>query len=575
MAKGILWKGKYFALPQAASSIDSSALSPVQLGGTNRVALLADFVGLVAPKTAVKVGSSAYAEQLIAPGYAKGDEAVLAANLLFGPSPSRPGASEVLLVPVNSATQSTLTLDGKLTLTSYLYGLPANQLRAKVEAGTISGKKITIEYAGNSEPIDNLGKTAFSVQYVGTGTPATMTIALAAGTGTLTTSCTGAAADDLNLDFTVYDTIQKLVDAIQANGKYVVTNVATPSDASVNLDTVADASILTATPVTADLYAIVAGINAKSGYATAVKVADAGAAPADSSWAYFAGATYTAAVSQDWTDALDMLKAQNVDIILPLTSTDSVHAAVSAHCTLMSGVDNKKERRGFVGGANLTWTEATRATNVGTITANARALNSDRIVYTGIGTKHYAANGVATLYPGYITAAMYAGIAAGAAPSMPLTRKYLNCIGLETELRPTEITDLIEAGVAPPIPDSVQGSGYLISRQVTTWSQDNDLYRIEYSVGRGADYVASQVRARHELLIGEPGTEQMDATIINLTNGVLEAAKRDGYIRDYDPKATQLRVVGTVRYIDYSATPVLPINWILSTYHLQPVSFVL
>lgn len=580
VGKGILWNGKYFSLPQAASRVDSSALSPVQLGNDGVVALLGDFTGLVQPLTATKVGNAPTAKNLIAPGYANGDEAQLATNLLFSPSSEMAGASEVYLVPVCTATQATATIDSKITLTSYLYGLVANQVKYKVESATTAGKKVTVGYGDTTEVFDNITKTQFTLLYTGSGTPATVTIALSAGSGSLTTSCTGATSDNLDLPFATYNTVQKLVDAIQATGKYTVASVLEPTFSTVNLDAVSAASILTtACSIKSDLYAIVETINTKCGYATAAKVTNAGAVPANTTsgvWAYLSGATYTAATNSDWTNALTLLRGMDVDIIVPLTSTASIHSSVADHCTEMSNTANKAERRAFVGGVNQSsWVEANRSGYITTISAAARTLNNDRVVFTGIGSKHYNALGTLTLYPGYITACMYAGMAAGASPVMPLTRKSLNCIGLEVELRTSEVNDLIEAGVAVPIPDRVQGAGYVVSRQVTTWSKDADLYRIEYSVGRGADYIAAQVRARHELLIGQPGSEGMDATIKNITNGVLAAAKRDGYVRDYDPKATQLRVDGVTRYIDYSAIPIVPINWIFGTYHLQPVTFVL
>jgi hypothetical protein len=138
------------------------------------------------------------------------------------------------------------------------------------------------------------------------------------------------------------------------------------------------------------------------------------------------------------------------------------------------------------------------------------------------------------------------------------------------ELRVSEIEDLLEAGVAVPAPDKVTGAGYIITRGLTTYSQDNDLARIEFSIRRGSFYVAKEVRNRHELLIGKPGTEQLDKTILNITNEVLKACLEAGYIRAYDPKKTALRVDNTIRYIDYWAEPIFPVNWIFSTFFLQP-----
>lgn len=581
MAKGTLWKGKYFTLPQAASSIDSSALSPVTLGSANKVAFLADFTGLLTPKQAVNIGNPSLIAQVIHPDYAK---AILGAQKLFAPSPSSPGASDIYLVPVNAATRSVLTIGTTLKLTSYLYGLAANQINAKVETGT-TGKKVTIVYQGNTEVFDNLTKPSLVVSYGGTATVCALAVSVNTTTGaatlTTTTSTESVPADNISLDLTIYNTLQKVIDAINAHaGAYTAALAAgsAGSDLSTELDSVTVANIKsTPSTINSDLMAAVNGINKLSGYVSADRAAVSSAVPpTNTASTYLAGGTSPAATNNDWSEAFSLLESLNIQIVVPLTTDTSIQQMGVAHCNWMSGVSGKNERRQFVGGTLQSWTsESNRTASLAAIKAATKTLNHDRTVYSGLGSKHYDSNGVSTLYDGSITACMYAGIAAGATPVMPLTKKYLSTLGLEIELRASEIDDLIESGAAVPIPDKVQGLGYVISRQITTWSQDDDLYRIEYSVGRGADYIASQVRARHELIVGQPGSEAMDTTIINLTNGVLAAAKRDGYIRDYDPKATQLRVEGTVRYVDYSALPILPVNFILSTYHLQPVSFVL
>lgn len=572
MNKGITWRGKYYLQPQSASYVDSSALSPVQLGQGNRLAILGDFIGLIPPKTAYKVGSPSEALTLLHPN---SEEARLAVQLAFNPSKGIPGASELYLIPVNPATRAAATFSSVLTLTSYLYGLPANLVKAKVETGT-TGKKVTIGFQDQTETFDNLTKSSFSIEYTGAGSAATMTIDITAATHLLTTSCTGAAGDDLSLDLTVYTTVQALLDAINATGKYTATAVtASPlKDLTLQLDAVAAQDIkTTAYTAKADLQAIIDGINKTSGYVVASRVTDAGAVPANVGWTYLSGGVNGATANSDWQSSFDLLKTMDIDLVLPLTSSASIHAMGDAHCQYMSGPNGKSERRQFVGGALQTWvSEANRTTAIAALVAAFKALNSDRTVHVGLGSKAYDADGNIKLYPAYVAASMYAGIAAGASVVEPLTNKYLNCLGLEVDLRTTEIDTLLEAGGAVPVPDNVQGAGYVISRQLTTWNQDADLYRIEFSVGRGADYIAREVRKRHALLIGKPGTEALDTTIINLTNAVLEAAKRNELIRSYDPKQTQLRVEGTVRYVDYSAQPILPVNYIFSTYHLLPTS---
>lgn len=583
MGKGVLWNGKYYLIPQAASRIDSSALANSPLGGANKVAILAEMVGLIPPKTAIKINSPSLVNQLVHPDSA---EARLGAQLLFDPSPGAQGASEVYLIPVNPATASSKAFKDAavadvLTLTSYLFGQTANQVKAKIEAGT-TGKKVTIQYVDNTEIFDNLTKDSFSIQYTGAAAACTMTVNISAATHLLTTNATAVAADNLSLDLNSFNTIQALVDAINSFNiagvaKYtaVALTKQPKTDLSVQLDTVTAQDVKTAAfTAKSDLQAIVDGINKLSGYVLASRNTDAGTIPANVGWTFLNGGANGTTTNNDWQAAFDLLKTMKIDLIVPITSAAAIHSMADAHCAYMSGPNGKSERRCFVGGALQSWvSEAARLTAITALQTAVKNLNSDRTMHVGLGAKFYDPDGNIKLYPGYITACMYAGLAGGSSPVEPLTRKYLRCLGLEVELRISEIETLLESAVAIPIPDAVQGAGYVISRQLTTWNQNDDLYRIEFSVGRGADYIAREIRNRHELLVGKPGTESLDITIVNLTNAVLEAAKREEYIRNFDPKKTQLRVDGTIRYVDYFAEPILPVNWIFSTYHLQPTKF--
>lgn len=580
MSKGVLWNGKYYLIPQASSRIDSSALSNSPLGGANKVALLAEMVGLIPPKTAIKVNSPSLVNMLIHPN---SEEARLAAQLLFDPSPGAQGASEVYLIPVNPATAGAVAFKNGATtvlnLTGYLYGLTGNQVKAKIETGT-TGKKVTIQYLDNVEIFDNLKKDSISVQYTGAGSACSMQMDQTLDQ--FKTIATGAAADNLTLDLNTYNTIQALADAINSFNvaginKYTATILTSKPKEDLTLDadalTVADIKA-TAGTVTSNLQAIVTGINKSSGYVQASKVVSTGLVPDNTGWTFLTGASDGTTTNTDWDTCFDLLKTMQIDLIVPLTSQASIHAKADAHCTYMSGPNGKSERRCFVGGALQTWTnEAGRLTAIAAIQTAVNAINSDRTMNVGLGCKQYDPNGNIKLYPAYITACMYAGLAGGSSPVEPLTRKYLRTLGLEVNLRISEIETLLEGGAAIPIPDAVRGAGYVVARQLTTWNQNDDLFRIEFSVGRGADYVAREVRKRHEDLIGKPGTEGLDITIVNVTNAVLEAAKREGYIRNYKPELTQLRVDGTIRYIDYYAEPILPVNWIFSTYHLQPTKF--
>jgi hypothetical protein len=570
---GVLWNGAYYIRPQAGSRIDSSALNAVQLGSANKVCILGEMTGLVLPKTLKQIDST-LANALLAPSC---EEARLAAQLVFSPSPGTAGATEVYLLPVNPSTTASLLLGGSIKLDSYIYGLVANQLKVKQENGTNIGKKITVVFQDQTEVHDDISKSSFGIQYIGTGTACSLSIDPTSTGHSLTTSATGATDDNLNIDLNVYTTIQALTDAIVATGRYAVTMLtgAPKNDLGMQLDSVSAQDIKTVEyTVKSDLQAIVDRITERSAYINPSRVSGAASVPANVSWTYLSGGIDGDTTNGDWQEAFDLLKSVNMQILVPLTASPSIHAMGSAHCNYMSGPLGKSERRQFVGGALQNWaSEIARGNSLQAVKNAIKLLNDDLTVHVGLGCKQYDPNGNTKLYPAYITACMYAGIAGGASPVTPLTRKYLNCLGLEVELRGPEIDQLLEGHCAVPIPDLVQEAGFVISRQITTWAQDADLYRIEFSVGRGADYVAKEVRNRHELEVGKGGTPGIESTIINITNAVLKAALDDEIITYFDPKATVLRANGLVRYVDYSAKPVLPINWIFSTYHLLPTVF--
>lgn len=102
---------------------------------------------------------------------------------------------------------------------------------------TAAGLKLTPEGA--------ISATAFpylAIQYTGEALSAELTI-----TAThLTTSCALTPADDLNLAFATYATLESLIAAIEATGVYAVTLLGDAQDASADLNAVAGQDILTA-----------------------------------------------------------------------------------------------------------------------------------------------------------------------------------------------------------------------------------------------------------------------------------------------------------------------------------------
>lgn len=172
MASSIFFNGRRINIPQAVSKIDASALSTISPSAVGIVALIGTAEGGV-PLTVDETYSDMTQSGQVFTRYRSGD---LKTASLFAFEPSTDeavpnGAQKIVAVKVNPATQSTVTLqDATATdavdVTSRDYGLFTEQINVTVEAGTTSGKKITVVFEDTTEVFDNVGGDgAFSAQY--------------------------------------------------------------------------------------------------------------------------------------------------------------------------------------------------------------------------------------------------------------------------------------------------------------------------------------------------------------------------------------------------------------------------
>jgi hypothetical protein len=165
------------------------------------------------------------------------------------------------------------------------------------------------------------------------------------------------------------------------------------------------------------------------------------------------GAVQTA----DWQTALDKLATKTVDGVVVVSGDPAIHALVKTHVTAASGVTQRKERRAFVG--------SKAGDTVATSVTNATALLEARVCYIHGGVKRYINGAVVTL-PGYLTAALVAGLWAGSDPAEPITYDKINAIGLDTELSSADIDTLLQAGVICFEPAS--DGGFHLIQSLTT-----------------------------------------------------------------------------------------------------------
>jgi hypothetical protein len=559
----VFFGGRLLTTPQTASVVNDDAMRN-QNPATGNVAALIGMSAGGKPKVGLSFGSPQDAITTLVSGELL--DAVLAA---FDPSSETAGPSTVIALRVQPALQSTLTVNGAgsipvVTVTSNQYGALANQIRLKVEAGSIEGRRYTVQLGNSYYTTDNVARGALSVQYVGAAASATLSITPT----TLTLQApTGTAVATLNLaDFPTVQSVVDRLNTVPSVTASVLGNFYTAVTAA-GLDTITAVDVKTAAyTVRADLQAFVDWLNSSAQpFVTGARVAGAGLIPAIADFAYLSGGTDGTSTNNDWAQCFEALQSLDVQYVSPVSADPAIHAMADAHVAFMSGPNGRKERRAFVG------------SDVGTsdveAIARAKALNSDRTALIHLGEYNYNAAGALVLYPPYILAARVAGAFSGINPGTPLTNKTLKIRGIERKLRNPVDTDVLIRGGVFAVEDTAEG--YKVVQSISTWLTDTNYNRIEVSTGVALDYTVRSVRDALDVLRGQKGNPLVLQRAISITDATLRACalaepQGPGVIVAYR-NITASIVADTLR-VQYECSPVIGVNFILNTVYAVPFS---
>jgi hypothetical protein len=170
----IVFNGAQIILPGAYSKIDASELVPSSQGLATVLSIIGDATGGT-PGVPYFFRSGDQAKAVLRSG-----DLLDAIRMAFSPSlnTEEGGADLIVAIRTNPATQSTLALVATagtgITLTSRDYGLWTTSIQASVAAGSVSGKKITIQYADPNlgtiiEVFDNQTNIAALVTAINSG----------------------------------------------------------------------------------------------------------------------------------------------------------------------------------------------------------------------------------------------------------------------------------------------------------------------------------------------------------------------------------------------------------------------
>lgn len=564
----VFFNGRLLISPTTASVVDDNAMANQNLSVGNVLAIVGRSNG-GQPGKALRFGSPGDAERVLRDG-----ELLTAVKKAFSPSNQTGGPTTVIAVRVNPATQGELALKDSLgatviNLKSTDYGMHTNQIKIKVESGSVSGKKLTTQYGNAYFTADNVTRNALSVHYTGTEATATMSI-----TGVSVTLEAPAATAVASIDLNSFKTVQELVDRINATPDFVASVLdGNHNRAALNgLDFVTDQDVKTAPHVVkADLQAVVDWINsAAEGFVTATRETAVGTVPANTPFTYLAGGSDGIITNSEWSSAFEVLRGTDAQWVVPLSSDSSIHAMTDAHVQFMSTV-GKMERRAIVGGAAGTTDDDAKLA--------AKNLNSDRTSYVHLGYYDYDKNGNLTLFEPYQLAALIGGMFSGVNPGTPLTNKSIRAHGLERDLRnPTDTDELIKAGI---LCVENTAAGYKVVQSISTWLVNDNYNRVEQSTGTALDFVVRNVREAVDVLRGEKGNPLVLSRAVSITESTLrELARQEpqgpgvivGNAEVPAYRNIQASLEGDVLRIQFECSPVIPVNYVLVTVFAVPFS---
>ncbi|MDC7221541.1 MAG: phage tail sheath subtilisin-like domain-containing protein [Spirochaetales bacterium] len=473
---------------------------------------------------------------------------------------------------VNPGTQASLTLQSSSTdifgITSFSYGTPMNQLRILFTTGTTTGSyKIVTDYKGEGTTTDDIIRESMSVQYVGgDGTAATITI----GEDTLTTTVTDDTDSNLSITLSEFSTISELVNFIDNQANYTATLLTTDStENATDLDYVTTGDIFSdSLTLTSNYQAVYEALVADSYLGDITKSGTDRTVPDTSTdYVYFTGATAGSYTTSEFTDALEALEDEDIQLVSTTSEEAAVHLLIRNHCVDMNSVEGRRERQFYVGGAE--------SEDVDAVTSRASTLNSKYGSLCSPGFYNYDDNGDYTLYSSAYYACMQVGMVSALNLNTPTTAKTMNVLSWEKNYTRSQKNTLIKGGVLCGGKND-QGS-YTTIRSITTY-QSASLQQNEASIMRETLYQAADLRNRLESgLIGAPNTGNSTLATVD---SIFERAIKDWYglgiiVAGDDSSLYQNKVVsidGDVISIQYDTYNTAPVNFVFITHNVAVYS---
>lgn len=481
-----------------------------------------------------------------------------AIEMAWNPSPSVAGAGKIIAIRTDDATQAKLT-NGGLTFTSKLYGVDANSIQVELADNALTGaKRVSVYFTKEryERVYDNIGNI-FTVKYTGEEAAATVEVKADATSKLATQLILKAGADagslaalrTYELGQGVYQDVHVLVNDINNLPDFEAQMITLGGNKNITTDAL---DALTATDIKAG-NATVKAIGAdlidrlENDTYIAVEVDRAQALPATVALSNLAGAK-TDPSPASWAAFFAEITNLDAYYVVPLTADAAIHGELGQY--LRDESNNGRHLRGLVGGGINESLEETRSRQMG--------LRNARVAVVGDSGTRRMADGRIYNFPGYMHAALVAGLVSGLEVGEPITYKKLNIESLDHKYTGDQLDQLHNSGVImTEFVRTRTSSHFRVVSDPTTYNVSTEPVQNRISLGEISDFLTTELR---EVLDNEfIGTRIRNTSASIMKNRVesfLDQQKKvNGLIVDYSPDDVQVVITGNTARINLTVQP--------------------